>query len=97
MLPWIVILLLPRAGGESGEVIAPHPVRFFFDEYAFSVGETQLMREAINGSGGAAVVAGESWGGFLELKGYHLLPKMDVYWAGREVRLPQGVAHGMKY
>ncbi|KAK2077184.1 hypothetical protein QBZ16_004818 [Prototheca wickerhamii] len=54
------------------------------DIYAFAPGETVLLAEAINATGGVDVLAGTSHGGFLAPKGWHDANLWDVYWTGRE-------------
>ena len=73
----LALALLPHALG----------LRYWMDIYAFAPGETVLLAEAINATGGVDVLAGTSHGGFLAPKGWHDANLWDVYWTGREVCL----------
>ncbi|BDA46895.1 probable tubulin polyglutamylase ttll6 [Coccomyxa sp. Obi] len=67
--------------------IESEPIRFWIEEYAFSEGETTLLREQIEASHGAAVISGESWTEFLSTKGFYVPDQWDVYWANRRACL----------
>lgn len=60
------------------------PLRFWIDEYNFSKGETQLLRDSILSSNGAAHLTGETLASFLTTKGHQALPTFDVYWTGKQ-------------
>ncbi|PRW57529.1 tubulin tyrosine ligase-like member 5 [Chlorella sorokiniana] len=58
------------------------PLRIWIDEFFFSEGETQLLREAAAASGGAALVAGTTHNRVLQLKSYQRTGAVDVLWTG---------------
>lgn len=61
------------------------PLRFWLDEYAFTPGETTLLKEEIEAAGaGIAVVSGETKRLRFAVKGYDALRSWDIYWTGRQ-------------
>ncbi|KAK9830487.1 hypothetical protein WJX72_011998 [[Myrmecia] bisecta] len=75
-----VALQLAASAGEEAK-----PLRFWIDEFAYSRGETTLLRDNIQASNGKAVLAGET----REQKlfspgGYFAADAWDVYWTTRE-------------
>ncbi|KAK9832730.1 hypothetical protein WJX81_005345 [Elliptochloris bilobata] len=72
------------AGGKCAVQDGGAPLRFWIDEYAFSEGETAILRENIEASGGAAVLAGETRMRTMSRKGYYAPSAWDVYWTSRQ-------------
>lgn len=58
--------------------------RFWLDDYAFGVGETDILKEAVLKAQNA-VIAGRTANRFLALKGYQLSRKWDIYWTTNSV------------
>lgn len=73
------------AAAAAPSATAAAPLRFWIDEFFFATGETALLREAIDASGGAAVLAGATRNRVMQLKSYQLAHKADVLWTGRAV------------
>lgn len=73
------------AAAGSTPAAATSPLRIWIDEFFFSEGETQLLREAADASGGAALVAGTTRNRVLQLKSYQRTGAADVLWTGPAV------------
>lgn len=85
------------AAAAAAEPDAPTaPLRLWIDEFFFAKGETELLREAVEASGGAAVLAGATRNRVLQLKSYQQTGRADVLWTGRTVRLSGGRMHACK-
>eukprot|EP00884_Botryococcus_braunii_P012181 jgi/Botrbrau1/20964/Bobra.0135s0082.1 len=67
------------------EKIERKALRFWIDEFPFSEGETTILREQIQRSDGAALLAGETRKDTLFAnKGYYVPDQWDVYWTTRK-------------
>lgn len=89
------------AAATAAAAAGPAPLRLWIDEFFFAEGETALLREAVEASGGAAVLAGTTRNRVLQLKSYQQAARADVLWTGLAVRagcgqakLEQGVDKG---
>lgn len=61
------------------------PLRFWVDEYAFTPGETTLLREEIEAAGpDSALITGETVRLRFSVKGYDATESWDIYWTGRQ-------------
>ena len=83
----LLLLLLGAVAGATAASTPPAdtPLRIWIDDFFFSKGETQLLREAAAASGGAALVAGTTHNRVLQLKSYQRTGVADVLWTGPAV------------
>lgn len=86
----LLLLLAAAAVCSTATAAADPPLRIWIDEFFFSEGETQLLREAADASGGAALVAGTTHNRVLQLKSYQHTGAADVLWTGPAVRVHHG-------
>lgn len=81
----LLVLTLLLATVCSQQADSSLPLRFWLDEYAFTPGETTLLKEEIEAAGpGKAIVSGETKRLRFAVKGYDALRSWDVYWTGRQ-------------